>query len=370
MKYVLQEGERKITGVCPIPFTHANLCDWGGGVEIFSCCPGIAFRQNYGIVDDKNAFINVWNSKIAIDFRRKLMKKDYSDCNLKFFNIGVMKPVFDFLNGKNITYNGVCDYPLIVRFSTTSECNLKCATCRDQQNFDTKERLELLNKKIEEVFLPLLKNAKLVYMAGEGEVFFSRHYSILIKRINETYPDMQYALHTNGILMNEFNCVKLGIIDKIDSVTVSIHSLKKKIYEDIMMGAKWEKLIENLDWLLTLKRDKKINTINFVCVVRKQNYKEMPEFVIFAEKYEASVRFTLYRQYSYTSLGKCDDEVINNNFSEIKAYIKMLKDPIFKSENCYLDPWSESLTNIKFVNLYLCMQKSFRLIKKLLCYRS
>jgi uncharacterized Fe-S cluster-containing radical SAM superfamily protein len=351
MKYVLKEGERNIHGICPIPFVHAQIYDWGSGLEVFSCCPA-AVPGHYGTINSTCNFESVWNSIQAKNFRNKLIKNDYSNCDLGFCNIGAMKPQLDYLNGKEINISDICGYPLIVKFSHDRECNLMCTTCRDKMRINTVEETDGLNQKIDDVFLPLLKNADIVYLAGDGEVFFSKHYKMLIKRINETYPDIKYIINTNGMLLNKKNCDELNISNRIQSVIVSIISTRKETYEEIMRGAKWKTLINNLDWLLKMKRDKQIIKIYFNYVVQRRNYKEMVDFISFAEKYEAEVRFIKYNSWG-TSLSYDDAAIFNADHPELPSYIKMLRNPIFKSANCYLDPISQKFSNMKYCNLYI-----------------
>ncbi|GHU40882.1 hypothetical protein FACS1894190_08310 [Spirochaetia bacterium] len=368
MKYTLKNDEKNIHGICPIPFTNAEVVNWGSQIgkqqlEIASCCPYFTVPYTYGIVDNEHDFMSVWNSEAAIRFREKMLKSDYSDCDMKYCNIGVLKPVFDYLNGKDIDLSSVCDYPMVVRFATSQECNLACETCRGKPITDPPEKINALNKMMDTVLLPMLQKTKLVMFSVEGEVFFSRHYKTMITRINETYPDIKYALYTNGMLLNQKNCTQFGIIDKIDSVTISIHSLQKEKYEKMMKGVKYETLIENLNWLLSLKRQNKVNTILFVCVVRKSNYKEMPDFIKFAKKYKADVRFTLYRPWEHSVLDR--DEELNENCSEYSSYVKLLQKPVFRRKNCYLEPVAYSISQRSQKSPKLMMR---RVIKFLLPY--
>jgi hypothetical protein len=86
--------------------------------------------------------------------------------------------------------------------------------------------------------------------------------------------------------------------------------------------------------------------------------------VKFAQKYEAAVRFLSYRDWG-TSLSVKEARVCNKDHPEFPAYVKMLQDPIFKNKNCYLDPISEELANIKHVRAFLVMHKFSLLWKKL-----
>ena len=178
--------------------------------------------------------------------------------------------------------------PLVIKFMHDYECNLHCIMCRDFVRTHTKEYLKTLNDQIENVFLPMCKDADAVYFAGNGDPFASRHYRKLISAIASRYPHMKFLLHTNGILCNEANCAKLEILNQIDSVLISVNAAKKETYEKIMIGAKWERLEENIEWINRRIENGSINALHFSFVVQRENYTEMADFVEFARRHHAS----------------------------------------------------------------------------------
>lgn len=156
--------------------------------------------------------------------------------------------------------------------------------------------------------------------AGNGDPFASRHYRKLISAIASRYPHMKFLLHTNGILCNEANCAKLGILNQIDSVLISVNAAKKETYEKIMIGAKRERLEENIEWINRRIENGSINALHFSFVVQKENYTEMAEFVEFARKHRASCRFTLCHPEPCSTLSKCsDNEIFNPNHPEFST---------------------------------------------------
>ncbi|GHU40877.1 hypothetical protein FACS1894190_08300 [Spirochaetia bacterium] len=362
MIYSLKGGQKNICGICPIPFVYAKIHNWGNGFVVYTCCAD-AVKSEIGVVDENHSIEEVWNGDKAKSFRQKLLKKDYSDCDLTFCNIGLMLARLDYFNGKEVNYAENCGYPLMVDLAHDDECNLMCTTCRDKTIINTPEQLEYLNERIDTVILPLLKKAKIVLLSSGGEVFFSRHYKELIKRINETYPDIKYILNTNGQLFTQKNYDLLWSgNDKIYSVIVSIHSIKKEVYEEIMRGGKWETLLENLNFILALKNSKRIEKIYFNFVIQTKNYKEMPEMVRFSRKYGAIARFRPYVSWG-TSLSYDDAAVFNKDHPEFPYFLKIIQDPIFSSKDTYLDPIAESLQKKNKPNLTIR-----RLIKYLLPY--
>lgn len=356
--------------ICKIPFTTVQIYNWGRGFEIFTCCPVSVYNKPIGKGDDLKNFDKIWNSDKAKIFRKKLTHKDYSFCNTDFCNnhINLNLPIIDFLQENKIpvNYNEVEDYPIVVKFSHDRECNLHCATCRDKIFVNSEEELKSFNDKIDTELIPILKNAKVVYLSGDGDPFASRHYRSLIKKINETYPNIKYILHTNAILFNEKNIKDLEIENKIYAAGISIHAATKETYEKTMCGAKWDTLHKNLQYISELKKTGKIKNIYFYFVIQKNNYKEMVDFVKMAQKYNAVVRFTRYVNWG-NEFGKDYDElaIFNPENKEFENYVRYLQNPIFKSENCKLDPISDKYINLKNIELFLLKNRIFKISHKI-----
>jgi wyosine [tRNA(Phe)-imidazoG37] synthetase (radical SAM superfamily) len=177
---------------------------------------------------------------------------------------------------------------------------------------------------------------------------------------------MQFILHTNGLLCDEKSCKDLGIIDKIYSVLVSINAASKDTYEDIMRGGVWETLIRNIEWLTYMKKQKKIKKLFFSFIVQRKNFKEMRDFIYFARKYDADVRFT-HRYAVANTAGWTDDiSIFNSDCKEFIDYVKILQDPIFRNKGCYLDPEAFKLTKIKNINLFIAKIKIQNGYKKII----
>lgn len=351
--------ERAELGICPLPFTHPHIYDHSG-ITVYPCCPGDNCHA-YGKMENGASWEDVWNSEAAKAVRGKILKGDYCDCNLQqCATKGRYLAAIDYLESAAQsspldTISNTAAHskkkPLIIKFCNDFECNLYCTTCRDKIRVHTEEEIEELNKKIDSIFLPACKDADVVYLAGDGDPFFSRHYRALIKAISATYPHIKFILHTNGILCNEKNCMELGIADKIYSILISINASSKDTYESINRGGKWETLLENIKWVNECRKKGRIKKLFFSFIVQQKNYKEMPDFVRFGQQNQAEVRFTLYQDWG-TGLDYNTAAVFEENHPEFLSYCRMLKDPVFHWEGCYLDPFSKYLRSENLAKLY------------------
>jgi MoaA/NifB/PqqE/SkfB family radical SAM enzyme len=153
-------------------------------------------------------------------------------------------------------------------------------------------------------------------------------------------------IHTNGVLCNENICRELNIIDKMHSVTFSIHAACKETYDKIVRYGNFDKVLQNLEWVSSLKKEGKIENLFMVFVVHKLNYKDMPDFVRLAENYGAMASFRYYRQWSHNTEYKYEDmAVFEESHPEYLHFVQVLQDKIFDSPNCALDSSLKRIRN-------------------------
>ena len=92
------------------------------------------------------------------------------------------------------------------------------------------------------------------------------------------FPNLkEISLYTNGILLNEKMWNKINKIHKyIKTIQISIDAATKDTYEKIRRGGKWEVLMKNINFLLTIPT---IEKMEYVFIVQDTNYKEMEQFL-------------------------------------------------------------------------------------------
>lgn len=322
--------------ICKNPFKILEITPDG---EIYPCCPAYCREYSFGNIY-KSSFDEVWNSQEAQKFREKLLNNDYSLCQRDI--------CFPSFSETDASYKTVMDYPEHVIFSHDLECNASCITCRDNICRNSQEQLEILNKRIDTVYLPLLKNAKMVKLLGSGDPFASRHSQKLIEAITKTYPQIRFDIHTNGVLCSKEMLEKLNLTDKLEIVSISMHAATRKTYDKIMKNSNYDRVLENIKYLSTLKKSGKLKKLNLYFVVSLINYKEMKDFVKFAEKYDADVTFWEYRDWG-TSLGLDYDNlaVYNPLHPKYNELADILQDDIFKSQRCHMNNLFKSIKPIK-----------------------
>lgn len=346
--------------ICNAPFSEIEIHENG---NIYFCCPskiGISIGNIY-----KEDFDKIWYSDIANEIRSRILEnKDYKYCNLAICNPinNINQDKLLMMDSININYEKP-DYPLFVKFCHDRHCNIKCITCRDEYCTNSQEQNDFLNNNIEKIYLPILKNCKIVSLNGSGEVFASKHGKTLIKAIVNKYPDIKFDIHTNGVLCTKELCDELGITEKLISIDISMHAYSKEIYEKIMQGSNFEKVRKNLEWLKELKAKGQLKNLDIYFVVQKMNYKEMPKMIEYAASLGANIHFWEFRNWGNKWAEQNYDKVAiyEKWHPEYNKFAKFMQQDIFKSQNCHLNNF---LANIKPISPIKHLKSIYRKYRK------
>ncbi len=345
---------------CKVPFSQVEIHKNG---NVYVCCPA-KVKCSIGNIYEK-PFEEIWHSDIAKEFRKEILENNnYKYCDLKICNPldNIEQDKLELIEEVQIDCSETPEYPLYVKFCHDNHCNLKCVTCRDNFITSSKERLEELDSYIHSVYLPILKNCKIVSLNGSGEVFASKHCINLVKAIAEEYPNIKFEFHTNGVLATEKMFKDLGIEERIVSINVSMHAYKKSTYEKIMLGSNYDLVLKNLEYFKSLKEKGTLKCLDLYFVVQKMNYKEMPEFIEFAKSIGANVYFWEYRNWgnnwgkeNYKDVAIYEkSHILYNNFA------KLLKNPIFKDKCCHFNHFLETIKPISlFEHIKIVLKERF-----------
>ena len=318
--------------VCTQPFEFAEIFDH----KMFMCCPNW-LPENLG---NPNNILENFKSEKAEAIRKSVADGSYTYC------IESRCPKLTGLKqGKTQGFISKQEYirridffekayPHQLKFNFDQSCNLKCPSCRLQFiNYEGKqrERTEELIINIEEQVGNILTH---IECTGSGDPFFSRTFRKWMMRFDPTkYPNLQSIhLHTNGTLWNESNWVRMKNVHKyVKSCEISIDAATKDTYENhTRIGGKWDKLMENLDYIATIPN---LYTIHCSFVVQQQNYHEMKDFFyLIGEKFSGknkrwNVFFSRMLNWGHWSVEEYNSfDVVNPKHPEHQNFIKAFKD--------------------------------------------
>ncbi|MCR5260945.1 MAG: radical SAM protein [Candidatus Gastranaerophilales bacterium] len=323
---------------CKRPFENIEI---GHYLELYNCCP-MWYKEKFTIGSLKEQTLEeVWNSEKVQNLREKILKGDFSLCNLQ--KCCDYKDLPDLPEEEiNAKYSKVMKtLPKFILFDHDRTCNARCVICRDECISNDKNKIKELNKIADEKLIPLCKDAENVYISGSGEIFYSDHSQYLLKKITKLYPKIRYSIVTNGINCTRENIKKLGLQGKIDTLTISIHAATPETYKKIVRAGNFNIILKNLADLKLHREEDKIKLIQIIFIVSAINYKEMPAFARMAKELGMTAVFCEYVPKSDTEMGKQPEEFLIHQPShpEHKQFLEVLKDPILTlGANCFINP--------------------------------
>ncbi len=144
------------------------------------------------------------------------------------------------------------------------------------------------------------------------------------------------------------NLEELGIINKLTSITVSLHSIKKDTYDKLVVGGNYEKVMENIKFLSSLKLSGKLDRLIFNFVVNAYNYREMVDYIKLARKYSATVGFLELLKLDTNKEVFEDLNIFSEKHPKYNDFVKVLKNPIFRTDACTINDCMLNLKPISF----------------------
>jgi MoaA/NifB/PqqE/SkfB family radical SAM enzyme len=226
-----------------------------------------------------------------------------------------------------------------VVLSHDRSCNLACPTCRKDFILADKTEQAQLDKLADAVIMPLLKEAKLVYITGSGDPFGSNHFRRLLKNIDRhSFPDLKIHLHTNGQLFNKRAWEELELSGLVQSCEVSIDAASAETYRVVRRGGDFDRLLQNLAFVRFLHQSGQIEKWTASFVVQAKNFREMPEFVRLIRQFGATdIFFQMIRNWGTFTAEEFVTEFIGNSLHPDHAeFLEVLKAPELQLPHVWL----------------------------------
>ncbi|MBQ4123788.1 SPASM domain-containing protein [bacterium] len=328
MKYCskpFEEFEIDVDGKCYC------CCRWWNN----SYCLGNILEQS---VDE------IWNGEAAQELRRSILEGDYKYCN-----VNECLPN----HSTEVKYEKITNYPLEISFCYDYSCTAKCVFCNDTIKMMSKEECTQWDNIIESKLIPLLINAKFVRLTMVGELFVSNHSIKLVQRISEKYPNIKFEIVSNGIFASEENIKKLNIEGKIASIKFSIPSFRPSTYKKLVRNGNLEAVKKNLKYISKLHKNKAIEDFRLNFIISSVNYKEIIEYVKYAEELGAQVDCLLLdkKDESTTFLKNFDKyNVASPNHFQYNNFIDILNsEELKKHKNIHINPCICEMKKVSFI---------------------
>ena len=166
-------------------------------------------------------------------------------------------------------------------------------------------------------------------MSAYGEPFAAPAYrEWLFNLSKDKFPKLKdFCLMTNGILWTRETWEKVSDdIKKLNiEAIISIDGATKETFEANRGGAKFDKLLKNLDYIAELRKKEEVNHLVLRHVVQKNNYHELPMIIEFAKKYSFDdiVIHKIRNWGSYTKEEFSEIDIFDKKHKEYKRFKKI-----------------------------------------------
>ncbi len=317
---------------CFWPFEEVNIQPYG----VIPCgWPSwLSTPIGYADADDLPA---IWNSNVAKIIRLSMLNHTYSFCDESVCPYLDLVPNYEeeFVFDRNTGYaKKMPEYPKVCGCSFDVCCNLKCPSCRREGIYKHSENTErtledISNKLIDSGWWEKVSN---IAVAGNGEVFYSKHYKKLILDTDIKRENMM--IQTNGTLVKEEYLEEISKKYKYIDFYISIDAASKETFEKLRTGS-WKALNQGLSLISRFRKEGKIDRVRLSFVVQRENYREMIDFIKMAKKYGFDwIYFS--RIQNFTGL---DDDyfwdslsMINRDGTMREELIDVFRDPLINED--------------------------------------
>lgn len=173
--------------------------------------------------------------------------------------------------------------PTSLLIDTTSRCQLKCKLCFRQhhtEDLNQKEDISVLH--MEKIINELFPTAQSICLTLTGEPLLSSHLE-RITRAAQRY-NVKIGLITNGMLLDKV-ARQENLLEALGSVEISLDSLQPELFEELRKNACYNKLMQNIDLIKSIRTQKKNSFyLSFSVTLLNCNIAELPAIINFASK--------------------------------------------------------------------------------------
>ena len=280
--------------ICHAPFEQLDVLE----TSTHQCCA--SWLQTSAGNLQESAWEDVWNSEAAQQIRESIIDGSYRYCNKVACPRIQLDDFFttEQLLERSPIWNDILEHQLIelpqgpevVNLAYDRTCNLSCPSCRTEAFAADEDERQRYQDMQEHKILPMLKNAKAVFITGSGDPFASKNFRSLMTRLTpEEYPELRFQIMTNGMLFNErqWNAFP-SLHNRVKLLKISIDAAEGPTHELLRRGARWPVMLENMAFAGRLAAEGHVAHYDLVFTVQAENYREMGDAVDLAKRMGAN----------------------------------------------------------------------------------
>lgn len=171
-------------------------------------------------------------------------------------------------------------YPREIEVEITTRCHLKCIHC--EHTYWSEENRDLSFDEYKYI-LSQFPGLWWINTTGEGTAFLNKDFIKILEYTKSKGIFIKFVESFTSLTQKQMEeIIRIGV----ERIYCSMEGATKKTYEDIRIGASFEKVLENLKLFGELKKKMKspLPEISFRFVIMGNNYKEVPDFIRLIKK--------------------------------------------------------------------------------------
>lgn len=244
----------------------------------------------------------------------------------------------------NIPYNS--NWPTQIDFDLSNECNLECIMCNSENSSSHSKRIHGTNinpgiyddnfLKQLDLYIPNL------YTAGfyGGEPFIIPMYYQIWEKIITHNPNCHIVVQTNATVLND------KIKDMLEkgnfNISISIESFRKETYEKIRKNAEFDRVLKNINYFSNHAKRHNYKLNISVCPMQ-QNWKELPEIILMANEFAATIYFNTVLNPAQCSLHSLTHNELSEIIRELSYYTLPENNTVEKQNKTHYQGFLEQL---------------------------
>ncbi len=297
---------------CEFPWKEVHVDRLG---RIFVCGCDAWVPYSIGHVLDFDSLAEIFSSSTAQMIQRSIELGEYEYCDT--VHCGVASEF------KRIAF----DYE--VQIGIDDSCNLQCPSCRTSMRFrDDDHYVNERNQWLQQIqkWIKQCPDKKINILIGSnGEPFASPIYKNFLK--TDFNHNVNYEIRSNGTLIKK-HINELSVLPNLKIIRLSIDAATAITYENVRRPAKWNNLLENIDYLNMLK-DRYNFRVHASFVIQKQNLDDVLEFIDFCHDNDIdSCDFTLLQDWG--SFQDFDEQAVHRpGHALYRKFLQIISEPKF-----------------------------------------
>ncbi len=266
-------AQRKYSCHCRRPFGY---CDVISG-EVYGCCPDF-LPVSFGNLRFES-FWDCWNSYAARIVRLSILNGTFAFCSRQYCDLFEFEKEEKRLLKPEASYEGsLLEYPHTLMVGIDYSCNLQCPSCRKEPCIARGEEREEMDRQAEDLLEHVIPHVRRLWLAGSGEVFFSRVYKRMLQD-ERCRKRGNISILSNGTLFDEKVWKSLEESYPLVEAAISMDGIRDATIEKLRRGADAKKLKKNLEFLGKLRKSQKIQKLFLNCVLQAENVAELYELL-------------------------------------------------------------------------------------------